>query len=331
MPHDWTADVNDAPPRPVRGLARLAQLILVATLALSALGSAVRSTNSGLACPTWPGCFTAGDFVPALQLNVWLEHSHRLLAGVVALLLAAQLVWVLMRRRHDRVLLAAAAVAAVVVLVQAGLGALVVISLLQAETVTAHLGLALAILACQLVVVLRTAAAERARLRPDVRGRLLRAGIGVSALTYVQMLVGGHVSGVGAGLAYRGEAELGLLAVRPLQTAVQAWNVTHRVLAVALAVAVVAWVVVVRRQPVQVQGRLASLPVAVLGLVGVQVLLGVANIWTELSVLSVVPHLAVGSLIWVGVVWHTLLVWRAERPVDPRQPAAVRALAAEAA
>ena len=54
------------------------------------LGALVRAHEAGLACPDWPLCF--GEFVPAFDLRVGFEYSHRVLAGSVSLLFAA-LAW----------------------------------------------------------------------------------------------------------------------------------------------------------------------------------------------------------------------------------------------
>jgi heme a synthase len=131
---------------------RFAAATLVATLALIALGGAVRATDSGLACPDWPRCY--GLWIPPADLNIWLEHSHRLLAGLVGLMIAALLVWALARHRRREVLVPVVA-AAVLVNVQAALGAIVVLRLLQAELVTAHLGMAMVVVAWGSVALVR--------------------------------------------------------------------------------------------------------------------------------------------------------------------------------
>jgi heme A synthase len=63
-------------------------LALVAlTECLIVLGALVRAHEAGLACPDWPLCF--GEFVPAFDLRVAFEWSHRLLAGSMSLCFAA--------------------------------------------------------------------------------------------------------------------------------------------------------------------------------------------------------------------------------------------------
>ncbi len=68
------------------------------------MGAVVCATQSGAACPNWPGCY-ADSFVPAAQLNPIIEFTHRVIAGVTgpAVLVAAILAGRL-RDRRPRVL-----------------------------------------------------------------------------------------------------------------------------------------------------------------------------------------------------------------------------------
>ena len=60
--------------------------MVLATLALMAVGSATRVMNAGLACPDWPLCY--GQLVPTAQMNlqVFLEWFHRLDASLIGLM-----------------------------------------------------------------------------------------------------------------------------------------------------------------------------------------------------------------------------------------------------
>ena len=298
---------------------RLAVGTAVAALVLVALGGAVRATDSGLACPTWPGCFSAGDFLPPAGLHVWLEHSHRLVAGVVGLLTAAQAIWALARYRTRPWILWPALVAAVAVVVQAALGALVVLNLLRAELVTAHLGMAMLVVACLLVIAVN--ASVSGPVEPAPRS-FARAAAAVSALTLVQILVGGHVTGIGAGLAYTGKGFpfLGIAAFAPMTTAPEVFNVVHRVLALIVAGAVM--FLVARARRADQTGWSLRLPRIAAWLVVLQIAIGVGNLATELSFLTVIPHLAVASWIWTALVLTTVLAYRPDRGPAVAAPAA---------
>lgn len=311
---------------PPDGFQRLAASGAVASLVLVAVGGAVRATDSGLACPTWPGCFSSGDFLPPADLHVWLEHSHRLLAGVVGLMIATLTAWAVLRHRHRAGLLWPTVAAAVLVNVQALLGAFVVWRLLRAELVTAHLGLAMLITACLIAVAVNAAPpSARAGPAPGRAGRLGRLSAAVTGLAFVQILVGGHVTGIGAGLAYRLEGfPLMDGAVFPAvgeATQRQLYHASHRVLAVALAVAIAwLWWQAAQDQRGGTEGGsqpgdpwLVRLPALATALVVVQVGVGIANVWSGLSWLAVIPHLAVASWIWAVLFLHVMLTHRAAR------------------
>jgi protoheme IX farnesyltransferase len=290
---------------------RLAVVSTAATFVLIAVGALVRATDSGLGCPDWPRCF--GRLVPPAELHAWIEHSHRLVAAVVVVLVAllAVAAW---RTGQARGVRWAAAAAVVVVLTQALIGALVVWWKLEAESVTLHLGTALVLVALLEVIAFRARwpAGERGR---GGRGfvRLAAAGAG---LTYLQMLVGSTVTGHDAGLAY----PLNVL-LPDLGPGVARVQLAHRVLAAVVATLVVAtWLVARRTQ--RTHPTVTRLAGYAAGLVLVQVVLGAANVANRLSALTVVPHLVVGSLLWgtmVALVLHAdRFVGAGER--DPAEP-----------
>ena len=292
------------------GFSRLAVVTAGISLLLVAIGGAVRATDSGLACPTWPGCFSAGDFLPPAGLSVWLEHTHRLVAGLVGILVAVQAIWAIARYRHRAWIVWPAVTAAVAVVVQAALGALVVLNLLRAELVTAHLGMGMLVVACLLLIAVNATSPASGVPESPASRRFARAAVGVTGLTLVQILVGGHVTGIAAGLAFtnNGFPFLGLFSFAPVTSAPQAFNVAHRLLAVALAAAVMALVWLARRSGQQ--GWLLRLPRIAAWLVVVQIAIGVGNLVTELSFLTVIPHLAVASWIWTALVLTSVLALR---------------------
>ena len=129
-------------------LALLAGHLLVAVIALVAIGGATRVMQAGLACPDWPLCY--GTLLPGRQMNlqVFLEWFHRLDAFVVGIgllvLAGASVHW---RRQLPRWQPPLALACLLLVIVQGGLGALTVLQLLPAAVVTAHLITALLLVA----------------------------------------------------------------------------------------------------------------------------------------------------------------------------------------
>ena len=292
---------------------RLAVVTIAATFVLIAVGGLVRATDSGLGCPDWPRCF--GKLVPPAELHAWIEHSHRLIASVV-MALVAWLVVAAWRTGQDRVVRRASVAALVMVLSQAVIGAFVVWWKLEAESVTLHLATALALVALLIYIGFRARfPADRSRRQGQDRRfvRLVAAGAG---LTYLQMLVGSTVTGYHAGLAY----PLNVL-LPDLGPSVARIQLLHRTLAVLVGALVVATFLVARRTQ-RAHPTVTRLAGYAAGLVAVQIGLGVANVANRLSALTVVPHLAVGALLWGTMV---ALVLHADRfcgtPArDPAEP-----------
>ena len=314
------------PSRRLDAFQRFAVATLAAALLLVALGGAVRATDSGLACPDWPRCY--GLWIPPADVHIWLEHSHRLLAGGVGLMIAALLVWALARRRRREVLVPTVA-AAVLVNVQAALGAVVVLRLLQAELVTAHLGLAMVVVACLVVLVVgdRRPAVPKAERGPRDLA-FARTSAVIAGLTFLQILVGGHVTGINAGLVFTDFPLYDGALFPPITSEREAIHVAHRLLAFVLAggVGYLCWQAVRLRRAHRAAGTwtarqrwLVTLPGWAAALVAVQIALGVANLWTGALYVTVIPHLAVASWIWAVLVLHALLAYR-HAPV--REPVA---------
>ena len=136
-----------APPAVRRALTLLSSHLVVAVVALVVIGGATRVMEAGLACPDWPLCY--GALLPGRQMNlqVFLEWFHRLDAFLVGLaliaLLAVSLRWAAVLPRWLPWL---SGLALLLVAAQGALGALTVIQLLAAGTVTAHLATALLLL-----------------------------------------------------------------------------------------------------------------------------------------------------------------------------------------
>jgi len=175
-------------------LALIRKLIVgmaIATLFLMALGSATRVMNAGLSCPDWPLCY--GEFVPTEQMNlqVFLEWFHRLIAtsmGLATLILTGLTLWY--RRSLPQWLPWFGLTALILVIAQGVLGALTVTELLRFDIVTAHLGTGLLFFA--------TLTAGACALQPykalgKSRG-LAWLSLASAVVIYAQSILGGLVS-----------------------------------------------------------------------------------------------------------------------------------------
>jgi heme A synthase len=174
-------------------------LLVALTWGLIVLGALVRAHRAGLACPDWPLCF--GELLPAMDVKVAFEWSHRVMAGSVALIFAA-LASATWRRVPAgdpirRLLVLGGSLLALQIL----LGALTVWHLLAAWTVTSHLlvGNAIAATTAWTALELRERRHRRARAAAPRSARRWLAA--VLALLGVQLVFGGLVSSRYAGLA----------------------------------------------------------------------------------------------------------------------------------
>lgn len=271
--------------------------LATATWGLMALGSATRVMEAGLACPDWPLCF--GQVVPAQQmdLQVFLEWFHRLVAATVglgvALLVGIGWWW---RSHLPRWLPWGVTAALGLVLWQGILGGLTVTQLLRFDIVTAHLGTGLAFfsLLLTLAVALREVPGLVQPLPKFLPGLAL-----VTALTlYCQSLLGGLV-------ASRWAAHQCFLGRELCQ--VLHWHLLGLVPATVLTLTV--GVSALRQK--RVSPDLGRLGHGVLVLLAIQIGVGVATYQLRLQVEPLtVTHQAVGALLLGSLVMLTVLLQR---------------------
>jgi len=129
-------------------LRRLAIASVVANVLIVVTGGAVRLTNSGLGCPTWPTC-SGSSLVPTHRLGIHqaIEFSNRTLTVVVAAVLLATFVAAWRQRREVRL----AAIALASIPAQVVLGGIVVLTDLNPWLVAAHFLLSVAIIGVTLL------------------------------------------------------------------------------------------------------------------------------------------------------------------------------------
>lgn len=185
-----------------RTVSRLAIATSVLMFALIVVGSIVRTTGSGLACPDWPLCH--GKLIPPFDFNIWMEWFHRLLALLVGLLLLATTVVVLARRETRGKLGGLAALSVALYFSQALLGALTVWKLLDPSVVSGHLAVGLLLFAT-FVTIAVTAGIEAAPEALAAAGPRapdhLPLFAATAVFTWFQAVLGGMVSTHHASLA----------------------------------------------------------------------------------------------------------------------------------
>lgn len=288
---------------------------------LIVVGSVVRTTGSGLACPDWPLCH--GQLIPPLDFHVFIEWFHRLVALLVSAGLFVTAAWTAARRELRARLGGLAVLMVVLLLTQVLLGALTVWHLLHPSVVSSHLGVALLLFTTLLAFTL-TARAEargteaRARL-PQRPAGLLPLLAAVAAMVYGQAILGGLVSTNHAGLACPDWPTCNGRWFPPLEGLV-GLQVLHRWGAYAVTAAMIVLAVRTRRAPdaaIRAGGSLA------LGLTLLQVALGVLNVFLGVPVWLSAAHLGTATAL-LGVT--VALAHRAA--LLPARAAAVAAVAA---
>jgi heme A synthase len=325
---------------------RLVNLTIVSTFLLIVIGGVVRVSDSGLGCGPagsgthgWPLC--GGRVLPFIETNAVIEFTHRVAAGVVGILILI-LVWqAISRLREHRWLVRGTVVAAILVLGQAVLGGLTVENNLHEVLVSAHLGLAMLLLA--LLLALRRATQEGSPAPAGAGGVLRPLAATALVLLFATIVAGGYMAGTEEeGVAGSTAAGAHLACGTEFPTCVGRFmpfgmgemvdvHLTHRAFMYLAAIAVLALVAAARVRGV----RSPAFPLAALLLVG-QILLGAINVWAGEHGELVVAHLTLATLLWGTVVYATMALVPVPEPgraplprpqARPSRPPPRRALA----
>ncbi|HXF74183.1 MAG TPA: COX15/CtaA family protein, partial [Actinomycetota bacterium] len=270
---------------------KLAVAATAATGLLIAWGGIVRATGSGDGCPDWPRCF--GRWIPPLEYHALIEYVHRLLANLVVPLIAVLAVAAWRLRRGSPRVFRASLAALALVLAQAGLGGVVVLTGLHPWWVTAHFAVAMLVLGA---LVYATTESRPAAGDAGVDRSFARLAAWDAAAVLALLLVGTYVRARGAGLVFPDWPLMDGRIVPVLEGEAPAVFL-HRALAAAVALLAL-WTVIRalamprRARPVVV---LSSL---LLAMVGAQVLVGAAVVWTRLAAAAVAAHVALSAAIW---------------------------------
>lgn len=336
-----------APPSGRRTLAGIAFLL---ALVVVSLGAWVRLSDAGLGCPDWPGCYGKLVGVPEHAHEVsaaeaafgqrveagkaWKEMIHRYAAGTLGLFIAGLAVLGWRQRATRRPTLELALLA--VVLLQATLGMLTVTQLLKPVIVTSHLLGGMTTLALLAAIVQRDGRA----FRPATDNNIGLQAHAIAALVTVviQIALGGWVSSNYAAAicpdfpacqgsfspaldfhhAFTLDRELGITASGALLpvSALTAIHWTHRLFAgVVLLVAGSLGLRLLAHRHSRGSG------LALLGALGLQIGLGIANVLLQLPLPLAVAHNTGAALLLCVTLATTRLLFKKAK-ARHRQPAA---------
>jgi cytochrome c oxidase assembly protein subunit 15 len=317
-----------------------AWLLLCAALvcAIVVVGGVTRLTRSGLSivewqplvgaipplsAADWEALFAKYRATPEYQLvNLgmdlegfkrifWWEYFHRLLGRVIGLVYLLPLLWFLARRRIDRPLAWKLWGIFALGALQGALGWYMVQSGLVDDPrvsqfrLTAHLGVALAIIAAQLWVALQL-------LRPTACGRS-RLAVALAGLVFLMSLSGAMVAGLRAGAAYNTFPLMNGHVVPPEIMLIKPWYLNffnnmatvqfgHRLLAWLLAALIPWFWAAVRRGRPPPRVRLGA--DLMVGLLIVQIGLGIATLLLVVPVPLAAAHQA-GAVLLFGAALFT--------------------------
>ena len=281
-------------------LAQLASHLVVALIALVVVGGATRVMEAGLACPDWPLCF--GSFLPGRQMNlqVFLEWFHRLDAFLIGIAFFVQLaVAVVFKTQLPKRLIWIYGFMLFLVGVQGALGALTVLKLLPSMIVTAHL-----ILALTLVALMSAVAQELLQCDDSSPPRGWRV-MGLSSLFMVlgQCIIGGRMSTTWSSQICLSQGEKCQLLD------------LHRISAMPVALVLLTFVVT----SIGVGGWSRTqwpLLLIVVFMLAIQVLLGITSVHTGLSE----PVVTVGHQLVAAILVALLAALSSRRPdaLDPK-------------
>lgn len=297
----------------LRSWSRLAGSAAVATWFLIVFGGFVRISESGMGCgDDWPLC--NGQIVPDMSFATFIEFGHRVVAAIVALLVAVVAVtawkwadagdplWTRLKRM--------AGLAVILVVVQIMLGAITVWLELPPTSVILHLGTAMLLLALLMAASLNAGAVERGRLvrAPD---RTSGTAFWTAVFGFVVVLAGGLVANLDAGPACQGFPLCnGLL--WPGDNPLMHVHWGHRLVAYALVVWCLFLPRMVRRSRPGDRGAARAAWIATV-LAVAQLVIAAGMVSMSLPDWMRVTHAALAAALFAALVW---LAWTVARPVE---------------
>ena len=271
-------------------------------------GAAVRLTDSGLGCRHWPGC-ERGHPLPAKDYHAFIEFGNRVVGGVTIVIVLLTALAALRTPELSRGARRLAWAVFAGTLAQAPLGYLAVKTDLRWPVVAAHLLLSAIVLAGAVVLALDTYSTVRGRAEPLVPLELRRLGLVVGAAALALLVTGTLATAAGP---HSGGGTTHVSRLWRFQPVIFIHAGAVAVFGVGL-VFVLGYLAARReRSP-----RLFRLGLAVLGLLGVQMILGEIQYRTHLPWGLVLAHVGLAAAVWALLVAFVTVLWRPPQPLVP--------------
>ncbi|WP_460754755.1 COX15/CtaA family protein [Myceligenerans cantabricum] len=303
---DTPAETPDGPA--ARGAGLLARLrrwtpaILVANvvgqIGIIVTGGAVRLTESGLGCSTWPEC-EPGQFTPAFHeattLHPYIEFGNRTLTGVLGIIALAVFLVMISDTSRTRGYRLLGLVPGLGVIAQAVIGGVVVLLDLHPGWVSLHFGVSAVLVALSLYLLHRSGEGDGTpRVVVPPAARALAGVLGV--LTAVVVVLGVLTTGAGP---HSGDAEVGYrLALDP--AVMSQW---HAAAVWAFLLVLAGYLVVLHRTPASADGTVGAARRGAWLLVGItlaQGAVGYVQYASGLPILLVGLHMLGAGLLVAG-------------------------------
>jgi cytochrome c oxidase assembly protein subunit 15 len=282
------------------------RITLVAAVLLGVIivtGGAVRLTDSGLGCPSWPNC-ESGRLTPhsASDYNAMIEFVNRLFTGLVSAAVIVAVLGSLVRapRRTDLVRLSFGLVGGV--FAQAVLGGLTVLFELKPGFVMAHFLVSIVLLTNAIVLYARAGIADdtiTAPNRPTTSGRVVALTRSLLVLASLVLVTGTIVTGAGPHSGGGRRDEVARLDIAIPDAARLHGAAVMVFLGVVIVTVLLAWR---DGAPQRLRHRLSALLVVLVAQAGV----GYTQYFTDIPPLLVGVHIAGATLVWTATVWSYL-------------------------
>jgi heme a synthase len=298
---------------------RFAWFVLGYAILVIVWGAVVRATGSGAGCGAhWPLC--NGEVVPLSPgVATTIEFTHRATSGVILILVTGLLVWARRAYPAGHPARRAAMWSMIFVLIEAAVGAGIVLlrlvegnaSALRAGYVAAHLVNTMLFVGALTATAFAARPPEMARAEAIASGREPWMRLGLASLLVV--CAAGAIVALGDTLFPHASLAEGLAAdADPTSHFLIRLRVWHPIFA---AVASVYLVLIVSLGGALSDRAVRGSARLLLGLLAFQFGLGVINLLALAPLGLQLAHLAVSNLLWIALVW----MWLVERQTLARQ------------